>query len=288
MIELSVKDLARKVLNISVNSVRGDLFSVIGLPGEPSLKSKLKLLYAVLRFAPEIRLHSEESNEPSSVSWFLERVRMRRDIFGPDEHILDRGDVTIETLISQSDGGEHSGDGSRQTQFFLEIHGDDKETTKQGDLASAECYVHFRRDPAHFSSFDIQYWFFYPYNGFSVGEHEGDWEHITVGVTPDFDHIRRIFFSTHAGGDWLNRPEVDFNETGHPIVYSAKGSHASYSETGAHHRTGLPDDHTDDGGPIWQTWKNLKAVGETFRPINGQLLVKYTGRWGEIGKFDIT
>jgi Vacuolar protein sorting-associated protein 62 len=44
---------------------------------------------------------------------------------------------------------------------------------------------------------DIQYWFFYPYNGpFPVlpwfGNQEGDWEHVTVRVSNWWQGLNRI------------------------------------------------------------------------------------------------
>lgn len=43
----------------------------------------------------------------------------------------------------------------------------------------------------------IQYWFFYPVNDF-VGNHEGDWEHVDVIVSPDRAAIDEVNYFFHA------------------------------------------------------------------------------------------
>jgi hypothetical protein len=102
---------------------------------------------------------------------------------------------------------------------------------------------------------DLQYWFFYPYNGsiggviaplgFS-GAHEGDWEHVTVRISdyadPKKRKIRGVFFAAHgsAEGAWMveqsNRPTDGSYSvlpgTTHPIVYAAYHSHASNEDSG--------------------------------------------------------
>ena len=119
----------------------------------------------------------------------------------------------------------------------------------------------------------VQYWIFYGYDswqaatpvGLLTQEHQGDWEHITVGLTlgatapgqPQRATPRFVALSAHCGGqvvDWLNvhaaqaepdpdpdpvtsAPHLVFtdaplrpgDELTHPIVAVAKGSHANYA-----------------------------------------------------------
>lgn len=230
-----------------------------------------------------------------------------------DVQILNLGEVNMQTLISQSSGGQHSGQGSTATDFFLQIRENENQTRK-GDLSVADCYVHFRPAPQSDmivglgflqglsgltidvpqkkNAFDIQYWFFYPYNGDIVpgavkgGEHEGDWEHITVRTSRGFQNIMEVFYSRHDfEGVWLQPGEFSVNSEGRPIVFSAINSHASYATPGRQERPVPLPDRTQDGGPRWETWKNIKAVGEINNPIGGQFWIRYTGRWGEIGPF---
>src|SRR5881296_2271727 len=93
---------------------------------------------AVIRFAPELRLHPDDKYLPTSVPWFLDRVRMRRHRkYFPDENWLDVGEVNVQSLVAQVakswiPGGdtEYSGEGSKRTHFFVEIGTHEKETRR--------------------------------------------------------------------------------------------------------------------------------------------------------------
>ena len=84
----------------------------------------------------------------------------------------------------------------------------------------------------------LQYWFFYFYNDYNLigdfvkaGLHEGDWEMIQIhlaGGTPD-----RAVYAQHAHAEGRDWRQVDLLPgTQRPIVYVARGSHASYFEPG--------------------------------------------------------
>lgn len=264
--------------------------AVPGLPPGNRVKQRLELLNAIYRFSPEVRLHPDDRYRPTSVPWYLQRVRMRRHRPGWfDVHILDPDEVTVRTLVSQSSGGQHSGRGGSRTNFFLEIVTNVPET-RRGLLGVAECYVHFRPAPDGSGAWDVQYWFFYAYNGdITTGadfEHEGDFEHVTIRMSPDFKSIGGVFYHVHnTESEWRDPDEFDLTDDGHPIVYSARHTHATYWSSGKQSRSGLPDDHTSDGGPTWRTWSTLRLVGQRMRPTSGQEWIQYTGRWGQIGTF---
>lgn len=118
----------------------------------------------------------------------------------------------------------------------------------------------------------LEYWFFYFYNDFNLigplihaGDHEGDWEMIQLrldpgGATPD---VAVYAQHTHA----QERAWSDVERVGsQPVVYPARGSHASYFAAGTHW-TGDWFDHADGrrGAPplmlhvlgdadAWATW----------------------------------
>jgi hypothetical protein len=85
----------------------------------------------------------------------------------------------------------------------------------------------------------LQYWFFYFYNDYNLigdlikaGLHEGDWEMIQIHLGDSQRADRAVYAQhTHAEGrDWR---QVDvLPNTQRPIVYVARGSHASYFEPG--------------------------------------------------------
>jgi hypothetical protein len=256
---------------------------------------------ALPRFAPEVRLHPDDPHRPSSVEWYLERTRLRRwrGLLRRDEELLPVGRVTSGKL-----GDYHNGqrDG---TDLYLDIpRGPDQHNTRRGfrpndGQLSAPCYVNARSAPDNSAAFDLQYWFFYPFNGREGRRitHEGDWEHVTVRVTNDSEpRLIAVYISAHGqnNGGWAfpdNGVEVgpilQFASGGNPIVYSALGSHASYSSAGVYKQSWpKAGDRTSDRGPIWNTADDLVLV-----EINGQppiasedayAWLRFPGRWGAI------
>jgi hypothetical protein len=85
----------------------------------------------------------------------------------------------------------------------------------------------------------VQYWWFLFYND-AWNRHQGDWEVVTVFLHPDNGTYRPqgAAYSAHELGRWRRWEDVHrVDETGeeseegsHPVVYSARGSHASYFE----------------------------------------------------------
>jgi hypothetical protein len=111
-------------------------------------------------------------------------------------------------------------------------------------------YGRVRREP-NGGSLWLQYWFFYFYNDFNLigslikaGLHEGDWEMIQLRL--DEDEVPDLaVYAQHTGGDHRSWVEVERPDGGdRPVVYVARGSHASYFDAGIHW-TGHWWDHAD-------------------------------------------
>jgi hypothetical protein len=255
------------------------------------------------RFAPEVRLHPDDPHRPSSVSWYLDRTRLRRrrGLFQRDVDVIADGRLNPESLARAS-----SVDLGDPTNLYLDIlSGSNRRNTRRGfrpvaGLLSAPCYVNARSVEVRASAvFDLQYWFFYPYNG-SEGRHvthQGDWEHITVRVTNTGEpQLVSAYVSAHGlnNGGWAlpgdYRSSLRVNSTGNPIIYSALGSHASYTSPGIHKQTWpKAGDRTVDGGPIWNTGDDLVLV-----EMNGQRptqdekshqWLEFQGTWGVVRRF---
>ena len=96
----------------------------------------------------------------------------------------------------------------------------------------------------------LQYWFFYFYNDYNrigsflgAGLHEGDWEMIQVRLRAGAPDL--AVYCQHKGATSRDWRQVDrLPGTSRPIVYAARGSHASYFEPGTHW-TGHWFDHAD-------------------------------------------
>ncbi|MEW6103431.1 MAG: carboxypeptidase regulatory-like domain-containing protein [bacterium] len=77
----------------------------------------------------------------------------------------------------------------------------------------------------------IQYWFFYPFNDW-VNNHEGDWEHINVGVSsqdPNTAKIEYVDYYFHRYVKRCSNLGVDFlvDDNTHPIVFV--GGHGDWT-----------------------------------------------------------
>jgi hypothetical protein len=130
----------------------------------------------------------------------------------------------------------------------------------------------------------LQYWLWYIYNdyqlAFNVGLHEGDWEMIQLGLDGDVPVV-----AVYAQHDVAERRPWDLvkkapnGET--PLVFSGRGSHASYYEAGLF-ETGAWFDITDgkrsakqtdliiirdDDLPGWARWEGM--WGDTEPQIRG-------------------
>jgi hypothetical protein len=100
----------------------------------------------------------------------------------------------------------------------------------------------------------LAYWFFYYYNDYNLlgpfikaGLHEGDWEMIQLRLDPAGANPDLAVYAqhTHAG----QRPWNQVERVGdQPVVYPARGSHASYFTAGLHW-TGDWFDHADGRRP---------------------------------------
>jgi hypothetical protein len=253
------------------------------------------------KYAPEVRLTptSKSWTLPANVDWYLSRISMRfnhtqdLNVCG-DCEVLTKGKVTQTNIHRQPHKTkdktcQHTNDNrysNSSSYFFLDPSSNDvhKGSSNPSDW---RVYVHVKR--AKSGGFFIQYWFFYPYNNYyDIIIHEGDWEHITVRLDANGNPVK-AYYAAHSEGtthNWGNLQKV--NGT-HPVVYSARGSHASYPTAGDHTIKGLPlgipaKDDTYNSGPVWQTWNNLVNIGEKGRPLNGQEFILYSGRWGKFGK----
>lgn len=139
----------------------------------------------------------------------------------------------------------------------------------------------------------LQYWFFYPYNSFHrVGNHDADWEHITVHVGPD-GRPRGAWYARHefnAPGVWFPWSKL-VREGSHPVVLAASGSHASYANVPEvpWYESVCTTTRTEEaparGCRIWRTWSGasggIEDLGSREEPGVEYLL--WPGRWGAKG-----
>jgi hypothetical protein len=98
----------------------------------------------------------------------------------------------------------------------------------------------------------LQYWFFYFYNDYNLigavlkaGLHECDWEMVQLRLLAGAQTPDLALYAQHDHAESRDWRQVDLVPgTTRPLVYPARGSHASYFEAGTHW-TGYWFDHAD-------------------------------------------
>ena len=250
----------------------------------------------ILRHAPEIRIHPEEKYYPMDPMEFIQTSRFRHHIGSKNDrgwnkkegewirsnsHALSYYDIPVSIISSYRlhDNGKNRRprDKNRGKKFNVFIQPKNNPIGTHDPTRTIPVFYYLKKKITRFSKrscYLLSYWFFYGYNdGWGKrSNHQGDWEHITL-VFSRRKKLHGIYMAAHGKPTFYNKNEIKFNHS-HPIIYSAKGSHASYNEVGDFHTIGV--DKTSDGGYKWKTWLHCLA-------LNKQEWRHFAGAWGEVG-----
>lgn len=250
----------------------------------------------VQTFCPRVSLSRtspyKDDYWPCAVDWYSSRCTLR-DTQDPSFEIVH---PTLEQL----------GENPQETRYLEP----DDDSVRGGSAGGAKMYAHIRKSPGVPQDWiDIQYWFFYAYNGKIggplplpfAGAHEGDWEHITVrlsnwraGVAAE---VEAVFFAAHGHreGTWLVKRSDEpkgghyaLVDGTHPVVFSAWHSHASYENSGIHWRenTGYFAQDFASGGYDWGPAGVAELVAvdaDLDAGIPPAAWLAYGGHWGSSG-----
>jgi hypothetical protein len=192
---------------------------------------------AITAYCPVLILHKDEQYKPTSVEAFLQ--------------------VAKDSSYFDKDAGK--------TRPGLELRDHDRDDYRKGNTQAAKVYVNVKEGP---DSTDIQYWFFYAFNGpgtaevdlgfgaetFVTGDagiHEADWEHVTVRVDNETGEAipeGALYRSVHSEGNWGDLPLkkdyfgknvkdvllADMSMIGKPrlVIYASKNGHAAFLTPG--------------------------------------------------------
>src|ERR1700722_4816634 len=253
----------------------------------------------VNKYAPVVYLNTSEEYLPASIDWFL-----------PQVSLMDQNGKVVSTAVTEAVLA------SAAATDYLSIN--DLASTTPGNLSSAPFYVRFTEVGDSSDQYDIEYWFFYAFNGCSsvgleleigskrpsktveippFGEHQGDWEHTTVRLDATTLDVVGVFTAQHGGGAWETGNYPVYSGTQRPIVYSAFHSHATYPKIGTESiktiaigkhdfevKIGLRD--TTDGGTEWDPLRAggpgalLASVNVTNVTDSDALWTQFPGHWG--------
>ncbi|RMZ75618.1 hypothetical protein DV738_g5389, partial [Chaetothyriales sp. CBS 135597] len=150
---------------------------------------------------------------------------------------------------------------------------------------------------------DVFYFYFYSYNqgtwflglpALELGDHVGDWEHNMIRFVNG--EPSAIYFSQHSSGQAFRFSVIDKDpNSGRPLNFPARGSHANYPTSGQHDHTipgvdlpvGALLEYTSEGtlwDPLTQAlFYNYNVTTSTFTPLNGQptAFLSFLGHWGD-------
>jgi Vacuolar protein sorting-associated protein 62 len=134
-----------------------------------------------------------------------------------------------------------------------------------------------RAKPDRHGKLWLQYWLWYFYNDYrltaDVGLHEGDWEMVQLRLTADGAPDYAVY-NQHSKAQRRPWGEVETVD-GRPVVYVARGSHASYYERGVH-RTEVWADVCDGKRPAPELRLHVLSEDDAPRDWSG-----WPGRWGD-------
>jgi hypothetical protein len=286
------------------------------------------------RYRPYLSLAREERTRPVDVEALLKRAPKEKADRVCDRRRLKRDDcVDIPSapgLLRGPDGG------LREQDEYIDFEEDVREAFHgKGPRVATRIYFHIRR---HDGLLHIGYWWFFPVNispvqvnetclpGLTLREltcydHEGDWEGVTVTLEPrsaettpsgdpynpaSFDprgwKARSVTYDAHGRGirwPWRRlKGTVALYDSTHPVVYAARGSHASYPLpcpkdcTQRLARTGLPEGRFDGNEETrircedlcLKPMPSLRRQTPFTRPVERDedpvLWNAFPGRWG--------
>uniref|UniRef100_A0A2N9FZY8 Neprosin domain-containing protein n=1 Tax=Fagus sylvatica TaxID=28930 RepID=A0A2N9FZY8_FAGSY len=107
--------------------------------------------------------------------------------------------------------------GSNDGAYWLDLPIDEgaKERVMKGDLGNSQAKVKLVNVPLG-----------------KIGEHVGDWEHVTLRVSNFNGELQRVYFSEHSGGTWVDASELEFQNGNKVVAYASLHGHAFYSKPG--------------------------------------------------------
>lgn len=269
-------------------------------PSGPSSSMALDIhTNAAVAFAPRLVFHPDESRMPDSAADFITKSLLKWNRPGCSDKLFARspsasrlavGYWSTKRFLSCAATGTAEYRTDQPTRPFSSTVDPDVRQGfyldgPEGSYSNGE----LRRAKAYYEKggrgFRLRYWIFYPYNDFRpLGDfpqqrHEGDWESIEVVLNEQM-RISSVIYAQHGCG--MTVPVGGFERAAgtHPVVYVAKGSHASYPTTG--NQAGpcqVGRDRVATSNRTWDTW-----AGADLRDVTDESWYGYGGGWGEVGQ----
>ncbi|KAM0070374.1 putative vacuolar protein sorting-associated protein [Helianthus debilis subsp. tardiflorus] len=190
----------------------------------------------IKEYSPRFYFHPKETYFFASTTWY----------FTNGVQLYHTGEESNPIPVDPTGSNLPQG-GSNDGTYWLDLPVDEaeRERVKRGDLQSCEAYLHVK--PMLGATFtDLAIWVFYPFNGPStaklglvdiplgrIGEHIGDWEHVTLRVSNFNGLLYRVYFAQHSGGMWVDTTSLEFLDGSNNFAaYPSLNGHATYPVPG--------------------------------------------------------
>jgi hypothetical protein len=253
----------------------------LALPAAPAAAAPLNEQGVVAAYAPVVWLYPREGSQPVNGGRFIADSVL--EYHGSDkcsgQSYPGRGEIDVKTLATggykhygsfpDCDGKERTNTAAENNPFRLDL----ADSARGGERSDAPTWYEFVPRQA------ITFWFLYGNNsapGLTLFDHEGDWERVTFLLGPD-NRATAVVFHQHSYS-CRTSPDALERDGGHPVVYSAGGTHASYRRAGSFQ---INEDHVPDGV------KDHTAQGDKWTPravpVERAPWYGYAGRWGNEG-----
>ncbi|PKU79242.1 uncharacterized protein LOC110105450 [Dendrobium catenatum] len=265
----------------------------IALAAMPNLTQIRALIQT---FSPIFNFHPKELYLPSSVPWFFNNGALLYT------NSSSNGPVRIDppgTNLPQ--GGTNDG------AYWLDLPTDpaSQNTIKAGNLSFAEAYIHIK-PTLDGTATDIVFWLFYPFNGPAraragfieislgrIGEHVGDWEHVTQRFSNFDGEMTQMYFSQHSSGEWVNAAELEYAAVGErrPAAYATLHGHAFYSKAGLvlkgeAEKIGIKDETAEEGA-VMDAAAGCLVVSAEHLGLEEPAWLQYMREWGPKVSYDV-
>lgn len=262
-----------------------------------SMPNKNQIEALIRAYSPLVYFHPDEAFLPSSVDWFFTNGAL----------LYKKGEEAKPVAI-EPDGSNLPQGGSSDGAYWLDLPSDGsaKDRVKRGYLQSSQAYLHVK--PMLGATFtDIAIWLFYPFNGPArakvkifdislgrIGEHVGDWEHLTLRISNFDGRLWSVYLSEHSAGIWVSTSELEFqnSNTNKFVAYASLHGHAMYWKPGTFLQgsdgVGVRNDFAKSK-MFMDVGANFSVVGAEHlgSAINEPPWLNYCREWGPKVDYDI-
>ncbi|CAN0928910.1 Hypothetical protein At1g04090 [Linum grandiflorum] len=258
--------------------------SVVSLASMPNLEQ----IEAIFRaYSPRVYFHPKEQYFPCSVDWLFKNGTL----------LYTKGKESSPEPV-QPDGSNLPTGGWNDGEYWLDLPKEksERERVKKGDVEGARSYLHVK--PMFGGTFtDIATWIFYPYNGSArlnvgiipniplpIGQHVGDWEHLTLRVSNFDGQLRSVYFSQHSGGQWVDAPELELEDGNKTVAFSSRNGHAMYPKEGVVMQGsrfgGIRNDAARSSTKLDTAASGFTVVAAEYLGVAEPRWVNYMREWG--------